>query len=194
MYCSKCGAFLPEGAEVCPGCNAPVSNQSTTTNNSAANNQAASGGVYYTPQQSRPEYTNVSGTYNEQATNNQGSYYTNLGNNHNTNESYNAEQSYFMQEQIKENLSTANTLGIIAIVLGILVSSIIGIICGAIGLDKAKSIPDMPMDSPIAKEKAKVKKLNILGIVLPIALRALMVIMYVVFFMILGFSTIAYMS
>lgn len=184
MYCTKCGSFLPDGTENCPNCNEPVN---ASTDNVYSNQQTADG-VYYTPQ---------SNTESESA--GQQSYYD-----PSHSKSYyqpDSQQSYYQANQpnqieleMKNNLSTANTLGILSILLGILFTPIAGIICGIIGLSKANNVPDMTMNPLIDKEKAKVKKLNILGIVIPIILWVVAFIVMFIAIMVFGFaaSSVAY--
>lgn len=170
MYCSKCGSYLPEGVSNCPNCNEPI-NANTQNYNSD--------GTYYTPPQNNEEQSNYYQNPSENA------YQPNPQYNY----QYNAPQ--FNDVQIKSALSNATTLGILAIILGIIITPIAGIICGAIGLSKANSVPDM-LNPSIDKEKAKAKKLNIIGIVLPIALWVVFFILMLIFVLCFGYGTVAY--
>ncbi len=148
MYCSNCGAFVPEGSETCPNCSQPVSN-----NNYNAGAQQNSG-TYYTPQY-------------QQSTQNY----------------YQSSDPLIIEQEMRNNLSTANTMGILAIILGFILTPIAGIICGIIGLSKANEVPDFAENQYIREEKQRVKKLNILGIVLPTALWIVaMIVMFICFF------------
>lgn len=158
------------------------------SNNSSTDN--GNNGTYYNPPtdngtdnySNQPNGQNV---YNSQPTVNSMNGYGNQQNGYNNQQQFGYDPN-FMANQISNNLSSAKTLGILAIVLGLLISSIIGIICGAVGLSKANSVPDMLPDPNLNAEKAKVKKLNILGIVLPIAIRVVLIIIYVIFIVVLG--------
>lgn len=139
MYCPKCGAFLEDNCTQCVNCGEPI-----------AQEQAANNDTYY--QQNTGTY------YNPQPSESQ-SYYQ-----------YDSQvkQAQMVEQGYRDKLSTANTLGILAIILGILFSPIVGIICGAIGISKVNEVPDFAPYTPIAQEKARCKKLNILGIVIPL--------------------------
>lgn len=200
-YCPKCGSFLPEGANACPNCGAPAFAEANTNVNTNANtsenftgnpngNPAGNnGGVYYNPQsfEQSGEYHSDYQAYNSAPDPNQ-SYFT-ASSAQQTNYGAPPQQDYYIQEHIKNELSSANTLGIIALVLGILVSWLVGVICGAIGLSKVNNLPDFPFGSPAAEEKAKTKKLNILGIVLPIVIRVILsIILYIFLIAVIGVS------
>lgn len=148
MYCSNCGAFVPEGSEACPNCSQAVNN-----NENNYNNTQQSSGTYYTPhQQSTQNY-------------------------------YQPNDLFILEQKMKNNLSTANTMGILSIILGLILTPIAGIICGIIGLSKANEVPDFTDNPYIAEEKKSVKRLNILGIVLPTVLWiGLIIVMALCFF------------
>lgn len=190
MYCPKCGSFLADDAQFCPSCNEPV-------NHTAAGAQQ-NDGVYYTPQQgdsynnstneqnntyynnAQPNYNAQSNYFNQAQPNNQGYYQAN--------------QPNYIEQQFKDIISNANTLGVLAIVLGILLTPLAGIICGAVGLSKLNSVPDLPMNPYITKDKAKAKKLNLIGIILPIALYVVAIIFMVIVFTFMGLATASALS
>lgn len=205
MYCPKCGSFVTDEAQFCPNCNEPIIKEAVNEPEAQQN-----GGVYYTPQQNpneqnayySPQQNNTYNTVND-------SNYNPYGNPQQNNAYYNndAQQNYFNQgqpnnqgfyqscppnqaeQQFKEVISSANTLGILAIVLGILLTPLAGIICGAVGLSKLNNVPDMLMNPLLAKDKAKAKKLNIWGIVLPTALYIIAIIFMIIFVSIMGLAT-----
>lgn len=181
MYCPKCGSFVTDDAQVCPNCNEPILKENF--NNSA---QQPNDGVYYTPQnnngQNNTYYNNTQSNYDSQSNyfnqaqpNNQGYYQACPPNQ--------------FEQQFKEAISSANTLGILAIVLGILLTPLAGIICGAVGLSKLNSIPNIPMSPTLTNDKAKAKKLNIWGIALPTALYIVAIILMVIMITVMGFAT-----
>ena len=199
MYCPKCGAFIPEGTQSCPSCNEVIN---TYTANNTAENNYPNNGVYYTPQDSGAAYNNTSqqsndSYYNQQSNNN---YYNNpeQNNSHHNyfNQGQTGNQGYYRADmpnynemQIRNIISNANTLGILAIVLGILFTPIAGIICGAIGLSKLNSLPNIPLDPILSRERDKTKKMNILGIVIPIVLYIIAIIFMIIMFTVMGFAT-----
>ncbi|MCM1114367.1 MAG: hypothetical protein NC397_02600 [Clostridium sp.] len=160
MFCSRCGSAIPEGVSACPNCSAPINN-----------NQAQQSGVYYTPNQNQ---------YNYQSDYNQSNPF----------QQYSNPMNDYQFQNYKNELSSSNTLGIISIILGIIFTPIVGIICGIIGLSKANSVPDM-MDNPaLMEEKRKAKKLNTVGIVLPVVLWLILIVLIVVIFMITGAAAV----
>lgn len=164
MYCPKCGGYLEEGSVQCVNCGESiVQEQAAQPNNDNYYQQNA--GTYYNPQPSESQ-----------------SYYQ-----------YDSQvkQTQMTEQAYKDKLSSANTLGILAIILGIVFSPIVGIICGAIGLGKVNEVPDFAPYSPIAQEKAKCKKLNTLGIVIPIVLWVVFIVLMFVFMFALGFAATA---
>lgn len=199
MYCPKCGSFVTDDAQFCSNCNEPITRE--TVSNSAQTND----GVYYTPQQSSneqsaysaPQQNNPYNNPNEQNT----AYYNNGQPNYNSqpnyfNQAQSNNQGYYQacppnqfEQQFKEAISSANTLGILAIVLGILLTPLAGIICGAVGLSKLNSIPNIPMSPVLTKDKDKARKLNIWGIALPIALYVVAVILMIIMVTVMGFAT-----
>lgn len=191
MYCPKCGSFVTDEAQFCPNCNEPIIKEAVNEPEAQQN-----GGVYYTPQQNNT-YNNVND-----------SNYNPYGNPQQNNAYYNndAQQNYFNQgqpnnqgfyqscppnqaeQQFKEVISSANTLGILAIVLGILLTPLAGIICGAVGLSKLNSIPNILMNPILTKDKDKAKKLNIMGIVIPVALYIVAIIFMIILFSVMGLA------
>lgn len=189
MYCEKCGSPIADGLTSCPNCNepiniqeaSPIENQQTTAEasqqtNSYENAQSASDSYYTPPQQNynpQPNYTQQQGysqpygqQYNQQYNPN-GFYQGNP-------------QQMFIEQEINKNLSSAKTLGILAIVLGLLFSPIVGIICGAIGLSKVNDIVNLTSNPMIEQEKKKVKKLNKLGIIIPIVVYAVIILFTII--------------
>ena len=131
--------------------------------------------------------TNYNDNYYQQS---EGSYY---------NPQPSSSQSYYQydnqvkQEQMieqgyKDKLSTANTLGILSIILGIIFSPIVGIICGAIGISKVNEVPDFAPYTPLAQEKARCKKLNVLGIVIPVVLWVVLIVFMFIAVFAFGFA------
>ena len=123
--------------------------------------------------------TNYNDNYYQQS---EGSYY---------NPQPSSSQSYYQydnqvkQEQMieqgyKDKLSTANTLGIF--------SPIVGIICGAIGISKVNEVPDFAPYTPLAQEKARCKKLNVLGIVIPVVLWVVLIVFMFIAVFAFGFA------
>lgn len=198
MYCPKCGSFVTDDAQFCPNCNEPI-NKEAACNSAPQQND----GVYYTPQsnneQSAYNSTQASNSYNANEQNN--TYYNSAQPNYNSQPNYFNQaqpnnQGYYQacppnqsEQQFKEVISSANTLGILAIVLGILLTPLAGIICGAVGLSKLNSIPNIPLNPILTKDKDKAKKLNIWGIALPIALYVVAVILMVIMITVMGFAT-----
>lgn len=205
MYCPKCGSFVTDEAQFCPNCNEPIIKEAVNEPEAQQN-----GGVYYTPQQNPNEQNAYYSPQQNNTYNNvNDSNYNPYGNPQQNNAYYNndAQQNYFNQgqsnnqgfyqscppnqaeQQFKEVISSANTLGILAIVLGILLTPLAGIICGAVGLSKLNNVPDMLMNPLLAKDKAKAKKLNIWGIVLPTALYIVAIIFMIILVSIMGLAT-----
>lgn len=189
MYCPNCSAYIPEGADSCANCGQAVSLKNE--NHNATENQ-------YSYTQPNPENNNNTANQysyaqpNYEGGNSYGSYNAapdNAGYQQNGYNSYYSEQpnqnNYFQQAQndfkIKDALSTSNTLGILAIVLGFILTPLVGIICGVIGLSKANSVPDMFNNPSLMAEKKKAKKLNTLGIVLPLVCYVALFILIFVF-------------
>lgn len=186
MYCKNCGQVIPDGYTYCPYCNTATDNE-PNTNSTAPNGN----GTYFTPNTNDGSY--------QQGTYRQDSYQQNNGYNQNTQDNFfnqgnNSQYGFNQQAQYyteaSKNLDDAKTLGILAIVLGILFSPVVGIICGIIGLAKVNSVPDMP---ETFEKKAQAKKLNNLGIAIPIALWCVaIIIMIFVFAGIAGFAGASY--
>lgn len=185
MYCPKCGTFLPEGTAVCPNCAEPSAAEANSTNNETGYNCS---GNYSAGYQNSDQTANTN--YNQQSYNsyydpqpNAQSYYP--PNNNNT------YQYNFSELEAKDKLSTAHTLGVLAIILGIIFSPIVGIICGIIGINNVNNVPDMYNNPAIMEDKRKAKKLNVIGIALPIGLWAVAIILILIFAMIVGVAGIA---
>lgn len=181
MYCPKCGAFIPEGAQLCPNCQetAPQPNNNAARPESSA--QPENGVYYNTPNQNNQQPGGDSYFTPPNQNNFENSYYTQSAD----------EQADFAA---RDKLSTANTLGILSIILGIILTPIVGIICGAIGLVQANSIADSFNKPALMEEKRKAKRLNIIGIVLPLAIYIVLIIFAILFTAIFaaGMSELAY--
>ena len=197
MYCPNCGSFLQDGTQNCPNCNEPI-NQ-TNVNNGA--NAQQNDGIYYNPQQNNT-YNNVNEpNYNTYSNTQQNNTYYNDAQQNYFNQGQPNNQDYYQacppnnsEQQFKEIVSSANTLGILAIVLGILLTPLAGIICGAVGLSKLNSLPNIPMNPAIENDKAKARKLNIWGIVLPIALYIILIVLMIIMFTFMGLATASAIS
>lgn len=175
MYCSKCGSFLPEGADECPNCHEAAVNQSANRPNY---NQNTANNVYYTPHQNNEQPSYFTG----QAQTQQQNYYQQ------NNQNYYSPAPDYMEQEIKNNISSANTLGVLAIVLGILLSPLAGIICGAIGIGKINNLPNISMYPILQNERNKAKKLNTIGIVIPIVLWVAAFVIGIIAMFVFGFS------
>ena len=180
MFCSNCGSFIPDGSTYCPDCNAPVEAQAASDNKyneSTVNTNNT--GDYYSPQQN---YANTQ-QYNQPNT---PPVYQQPNQQYNYNNAFHNAQQLVFEQEIRNALSTSKTLGILAIILGILVTPIAGIICGAIGLSKANSVVNISNDPYIEAERKKVKSLNVAGIVVPIVLYVLLTVFVIAMFAFTG--------
>ena len=74
--------------------------------------------------------------------------------------------------QFNSNVSSAKTLGIISIVLGIIIP-IVGWICGGIGLSKSNSLVAL---NPASEEANNAKKLNTIGLIVTSAVYVIKII------------------
>lgn len=160
MYCSNCGQEIPYGQTSCPNCN-PANHQASAPTN----------GTYYNPPQSYNTYNQQSGSYTPPPQQNNYFTYSN-----NTNE---------YERQCETDINTANTLGIVSIVIGLLVSRLVGLILGIVGLSKLNNIPDWPK---FASKKADAKRLNKIGIIIPIIIYAIAFVIAILGFCIFGFA------
>lgn len=163
MFCEKCGQQIADDASFCPYCN-NVINRPNQQNN------------YYQPQpEQQNTYYNPQQTY--QAPEQNGAYPPPQQDNYFTQQSNPYGNSFYppADQSIINTISNCKTLGIIAIIVGIFVP-IAGIICGAIGLSNVKNIPDHPK---YINDKASVRRLNILGIVIPIIIWAVIFLLYI---------------
>jgi len=95
-----------------------------------------------------------------------------------------------MDQQNRNNLSNANTLGIVSLVLAIIGFHLIAWICGGVGLSKANSVPELPQ---YANDRHKARLLNIWGIIIPFIKVALALLFYLIVFLIYGASFFSYL-
>lgn len=87
-----------------------------------------------------------------------------------------------MMNEIHSKLEDARIFGILAIAIGFLVSAVVGICLGAIGLSKLNDIQTPNAFIPeIEAKKEQIRKLNIIGIIAPLVVRVVLVILYVIF-------------
>lgn len=159
MYCPKCGTYMEEDSVQCVNCGETVVKEQTNYND---NYYQQSEGSYYNPQPSSSQ-----------------SYYQ---------YDNQVKQEQMIEQGYKDKLSTANTLGILSIILGIIFSPIVGIICGAIGISKVNEVPDFAPYTPLAQEKARCKKLNVLGIVIPVVLWVVLIVFMFIAVFAFGFA------
>ncbi len=135
MFCSKCGSQITDGALFCPNCGAAVEQN----NNYYNTEEQMPENNYYNPSAQNDGYQNpVQQQYQ-----------------------YGNDAGFLAQKE----LSTARTLGIVSIVLGILGINLIAWICGGVGLSKANRYLNIydPQLQILAKES---RKLNIIGLVI----------------------------
>lgn len=162
MYCPKCGTFLEDDCVQCVNCGEPIVKEQASQTANNDNYYQQNTGAYYNPQPSESQ-----------------SYYQ---------YDSQAKQAQMVEQGYKDKLSSANTLGILAIILGIVLSPLAGIICGAIGISHVNEVPDFAPYHPLAQEKARCKKLNILGIVIPLVLWVVAIIFIFVAVFAFGFA------
>lgn len=165
MICNKCSKVLSDDLYYCDNCGAPTGKDTQWTpygNETNQNPGSYSNGNY-------GNYNNPGG-YNNGGQGNYGNY----GNYNNNFGLYNTAQ------EIDKKIEDSRLLGILAIVLGFFVTSIIGIILGAVGLAKLNDIPFDFQNYNIEKRE-KARKLNVAGIVAPLVVRVLFWICYFVF-------------
>lgn len=91
-----------------------------------------------------------------------------------------------ISEQGRQEVSSARTLGIVAIITGILGIPLAGWICGGIGLSKAKSWL-FTNDTALLYDARKAKNLNVAGIIIS-------TVMFVIYFIIGIMSALATFS
>lgn len=167
MICSKCGKTLSDDLYYCDNCGEPTgkSDQWAPINDGQNQYQAQNQNAYQSPYQT-PYGSNSYNSYN----------------NYNANNSFKSFENYayFNEKQkIDKKIDDSRLLGILAIILGLFVTSIIGIILGAIGLSKLDEIP-YEFQNECAQNREKARKLNIAGIVVPLCARLLFWIGYFV--------------
>lgn len=154
MFCNKCGAAFSDSFNVCPNCGNVVSgnqNQSYYNNQNGYQNNYQQGQYYHPPQ-----YNNMP---------------------------YNAPQYQpynFEQATINDEISSANTLGIVALVCVLLipsVGSLVGFILGIIGLSKANHALSSPYgaSNPTARSA---KKMNLAAIWIPVIETIIIIVLW----------------
>ncbi len=153
---------MEEDSVQCVNCGETVVKEQTNQTNYNDNYYQQSEGSYYNPQPSSSQ-----------------SYYQ---------YDNQVKQEQMIEQGYKDKLSTANTLGILSIILGIIFSPIVGIICGAIGISKVNEVPDFAPYTPLAQEKARCKKLNVLGIVIPVVLWVVLIVFMFIAVFAFGFA------
>ena len=103
---------------------------------------------------------------------------------------FTAENNAYVSAQINEQgrmeVSSARTLGIVAIITGILGIALVGWICGGIGLSRAKGWM-FTTDPSLAYDAKKAKNLNVAGIVIS-------TVVFVIYFILVILSSIASLS
>lgn len=168
MYCKNCGATFPDGVFECPVCHAMIDEKRNEFNNGSYaqyvnsnegkpnnggyenyvnNNEGAPNNGGYDSNVNNNEGAPNNGDYdsyinNNQGTpNNSGSYYTPPQGNYQQNYSNNGWQYHDMQyRNMEEKAETARILAILGLVLGVVVTPILGWILGGIGLSYAKEV------------------------------------------------------
>lgn len=159
MICNKCGKVLSDDLYYCDNCGAPTGKETQWAPYGNETNQNPGGFQ-------NGSYSN-GGNYNTYGSNGNYGNYNNFG-------------SYNSSQEIDKKIEDSKLFGILAIVLGFFVSSIIGIILGAIGLAKLNDIP-FEFQNYNLEKREKARKLNIAGIVAPLVVRVLLWILYFVF-------------
>lgn len=184
MICKYCHNEIDDALNVCPYCSQPVEAEPQMEGQWVnANEQANPYG--YIPQQETPKQN---GYYNQgyQQGGQQG-YYQQPQYQQPPYQQYPPQNNYNMHPvNIKRDLDDAKLLGILSIVLGAFVSSIIGIICGAIGGSKVGKIAPM---YPYDKNVISAKKLNSWGIGVSIARIVFCVLIFIALILAYSFGT-----
>lgn len=177
--CSKCGT-PDNGAGVCPNCKSI----SFRTIGVQSNNSYAGNVNQYNNMNNQQYYsgTAVNNQYQKQmySTNQPNSDYDSIYGLPST-------MSDVEKMTLNQNLSSADTLGTIALVLGIVfcwsgIGTIVAIILGAVGISKVNGLPMMPTTTPFEMKKKSAKNKCVLGIVMPFIIAA-------AFWLIIGLAT-----
>lgn len=186
MICSKCGKTLSDDLYYCDNCGEPTGKADSwaPVNNEQNQNQYQSQtqSSYQNPYQNQNNQNTYQSPYQTPYTNN--SY-----NNYNANNGFKSFENYayFNEKQkVDKKIEDSRLLGILGIILGLFITSILGIILGAIGLSKLNEIP-YEFQNECAQEREKAKKLNIAGIVAPICVRIVIWVGY--FLLVVGVLT-----
>lgn len=178
-YCTSCGAQLPEGAANCPICGSVIYEHVNQTN---------------TPPQ--PQYTQPQGEYYQPPQ--EGNYYQPPYDTQQQNP-YTAPQQQYGYNQVQnaqeaKNVSTAKTLGIIAIVFAF-IRPLVSWICGGIGISKANSAIAFAQqigNAQMVSEAENAKKFNKIGIILSIVLYVILIILIIMMVSLGVFDSIDY--
>lgn len=159
MFCSKCGNIINDDVAVCPHCG-------TATNTYQPVSQQPPVQPNYQQPPVQPNYQQPDQPVYQQVTVQPGFQQV-------PPQAYNPQAAQF-----NNDVSTAKTLGIVAIIAGIFIP-LAGWICGGIGLSKAKHCLAM---NPASYEAQNAKKLNIAGLIVTSVLYALIILFYIIIF------------
>lgn len=175
--CSKCGS-PDNGTGVCPNCKSTSFRTigSQSNNSGGAINQYNDSTVPLVNNYQQHGYAN--GAYQQNAYNNgtlmRNQYQNQLDSDYDPIYGLPNSMSDAEKMMMNQEVNSANTLGTIALVLGIFgVLFIVTVILGAVGISKVNGLPMMPPDSPFEIKKRSAKTKCILGIVIPIVISIL---------------------
>lgn len=98
----------------------------------------------------------------------------------------------YRSAEIDKKIEDGRTLGILAIILGLLVSSVVGLILGIVGMEKLKDI-NFDMNYPQTNKYNEAKNLNKWGIIIPIIRFLLVIVIFILYLaFIVGITAGAY--